>query len=576
MPTRGRRAGQGDTVATTSSAVPRAGSAPARRSRLHASRVLALTAVAVVSGFALYAAFPSLDLWWSAPLGVALLAVVVHQRGTGTGAWLGLAAGFAWFVPLLQWTALDARVGWWPWLLLALSQASFVAALGAATAWCSGLINRWRWSWPLVIGVLWVACEAVRSRIPFGGFPWGRLAFSQADSPLAGLAAVGGAPLVTFGVAVTGALLAAGAWRADELVRGRIHHPTGRNAASHIFAFAGTTLLVLLSGLVVPYVPPAGSSVTVAVVQGNVPRLGLDFNAQRRAVLDNHVAATLELARRVTNGEVPRPDLVVWPENSSDIDPLRNPDAFARIDQAADAIAAPILVGALLKGPGRSVRNAGLVWLPDRGPVDRYVKQHPVPFAEYLPMRPLVRSITVKADLVGTFVAGDRPGVLRTGTIVLGDVICFEVAYDNLVRDTVTGGAELLVVQTNNATFNVTEARQQLAMVRLRAIEHGRPALMASTVGISAFVAADGTVSDASGFNTRHVAVRRLRLGNGRTLATRLGVLPELLLSLGAAGALVVGARRRRAGTLGTASAWDANGGVNRPATQRPGKGEET
>jgi apolipoprotein N-acyltransferase len=139
--------------------------------------------------------------------------------------------------------------------------------------------------------------------------------------------------------------------------------------------------------------------------------------------------------------------------------------------------------------------------------------------------------------------------VLHAGPVVLGDVICFEVAYDNLVRDTVTRGGQLLVVQTNNATFNVTEARQQLAMVRIRAIEHARPALMASTVGISAFVAADGTVSDASGFNTRHVAVRRLRLGDGRTLATRLGVLPELLLSLVAAAALGAGlASSRRAG----------------------------
>jgi apolipoprotein N-acyltransferase len=477
----------------------------------------------------------------------------------------------AWFAPLLQWTALDARVGWWPWLLLTLSQASFVAALGAASAWCSGLVERRRWTWPLLVGVFWVADEALRSRVPFGGFPWGRLAFSQADSPLAGLAALGGAPLVTFGVAVTGGLLAAAASHARERLRGRVR-PTGRRAV----ALAGTALLVPLSGLAVPYGPPTGTPVTVAVVQGNVPRLGLDFNAQRRAVLDNHVAATLDLARRVANGEVTRPDLVIWPENSSDIDPLRNPDAYQRIDQAADAIAVPILVGALLEGPGRSVRNAGLVWLPDRGPVDHYVKQHPVPFAEYLPMRPLVRSITVKADLVGNFVAGDRPGVLRVGPVVLGDVICFEVAYDNLVRDAVTGGARLLVVQTNNATFNVTEARQQLAMVRLRAIEHGRPALMASTVGISAFVAADGTVSDASGFNTRHVAVRRLRLGDGRTLATRLGVLPELSLSLGAAGMLALGVASRRVGTPGTRSGPDANGGVNGRRRRRPGEGEET
>ncbi|HEX6075878.1 MAG TPA: nitrilase-related carbon-nitrogen hydrolase, partial [Micromonosporaceae bacterium] len=160
----------------------------------------------------------------------------------------------------------------------------------------------------------------------------------------------------------------------------------------------------------------------------------------------------------------------------------------------------------------------------------------------------------------------------------LGDVICFEVAYDNLVRDTVTRGAQLLVVQTNNATFNVTEARQQLAMVRLRAIEHGRPALMASTVGISAFVAADGTVSDASGFNTQYVAVRRLRLGDGRTLATRLGVLPELLLSLAAAAALGAGLVSRRSGAARSGSGGAQRAAVTRLGRRRqhPGEGEET
>ena len=80
-------------------------------------------------------------------------------------------------------------------------------------------------------------------------------------------------------------------------------------------------------------------------------------------------------------------------------------------------------------------------------------------------------------------VGGDTPGVIRTGPVTVGDVICFEVAYDEIVRDTVTGGAEILAVQTNNATFNEAEARQQLAMVQLRAVEHGRESLMVSTVG---------------------------------------------------------------------------------------------
>jgi apolipoprotein N-acyltransferase len=118
--------------------------------------------------------------------------------------------------------------------------------------------------------------------------------------------------------------------------------------------------------------------------------------------------------------------------------------------------------------------------------------------------------------------------VIKTGPLTLGDVICFEVAYDGIVRDTVTGGAQVLAVQTNNATFNAAEARQQLAMVQLRAVEHGREALMVSTVGVSAFVGTAGDVHGATGFNTTAVVVRDMHLGGPRTLATRLGQWPEV------------------------------------------------
>jgi apolipoprotein N-acyltransferase len=282
--------------------------------------------------------------------------------------------------------------------------------------------------------------------------------------------------------------------------------------------------------------------VRVAVVQGSVPRLGLDFNAQRRAVLDNHVNATLALANRVAAGQTPQPDLVVWPENSSDIDPILNADAAQEISAAAHAIGAPILVGTLRDGPGDLyVRNVGLVWDPETGPGQMYVKRHPVPFAEYIPMRAFVRQwITKKVDLVHRdFIAGDAPGVLTIGGATVGDVICFEVAYDGIVRDTVTGGAQLLVVQTNNATFNEAEARQQLAMVRLRAVEHGRDALMASTVGISAFVDRHGQVYDATQFFAQAVIERDMTVWTGRTIATTVGILPEVLLVAIALGFIV-------------------------------------
>ncbi|MFE9188520.1 apolipoprotein N-acyltransferase [Micromonospora sp. NPDC007208] len=524
--------------------------------------------LAVAAGLALLVAFPPYGVWPLAPVGVALLAAAAHRRRLRAGAGLGFLTGVAFFAPLLAWTNL--HTGYLPWVLLSLLQAGYLALLGAATAWVSPLADRARWAWPALTGLLWVGQEALRDRTPFGGFPWGRLAFSQDTSPLLRLAALGGAPLVTFAVALVGGLLVTAAWGAwvtarrpapppsdavpgaDGPLDGR--SPAGATAARRwapVVVPAVVAVALTAGALLVPVATAgSGTSVTVAIVQGNVPRLGLDFNAQRQAVLNNHVDATIELAARVAAGQQRRPDLVVWPENSSDIDPLRNPTAGARISQAADTIGAPILVGAVLLGPDAGqVRNAGILWRPGTGPdLDQlYTKRHPVPFAEYVPLRDVARMVSKQVDLIrNDFVPGSTPGVVRAGPAVLGDVICFEVAYDEVVRDTVTGGAQLLVVQTNNATFDVAEARQQMAMVRLRAVEHGRPALMASTVGVSGFVAPDGRVSDATGFNTREVMVRQLRLDDGRTLATRLGWWPEVALAALAAAALVGAAVLRR------------------------------
>jgi apolipoprotein N-acyltransferase len=496
--------------------------------------------LAVLAGAAMLVSFPPYGLWWLAPVAVALLAAAAHRRRLRGGLGVGLIAGSVFFVPLLDWTHLAA--GWLPWALLSLAQAGYFALIGCASAWLSPLVDRWRAAWPLLLGLLWTAQEALRDRAPFGGFPWGRLAFSQGDAPALRLAVLGGAPLVTFVVGATGGVLVALCWRRWS-ARGALP------AAGYLIAGA----LLVVGPAWVPTASPGPTGKVVAIVQGNVPRLGLDFNAQRRAVLDNHVTATERLAVEVAAGRQPKPDLVVWPENSSDIDPLRNQDAAQQIAAAAAAIGAPILVGAVLRTDVQGeIKNAGILWQPVTGPdlAQQYVKRHPVPFAEYMPLRPVARLVTEKVDLVQNMLAGDHPGVIRTGPLTLGDVICFEVAYDSIVRDTVTGGAQILAVQTNNATFNESEARQQLAMVRLRAVEHGREALMVSTVGVSGFVGTDGAVHASTGFNVGAVVVREMRLGGPRTLATRLGHRPEMVALALAVLALVaaVPLRRRRRG----------------------------
>ena len=513
-------------------AAPQRLPAPPQPRPARGPELLLLLAGALLAGLLLYLAFPPVGVWPLAPAGVAVLVLLCRGASARRGALLGLTTGLAFFLPLVEWTATVAGPG--ALVALALLQAAFVAALGAALPGVLRLPG-----WPLWTAGLWVLSEALRSRIPFGGFPWGRLAFSQGDSLLTPLAALGGAPFVSLVVALLGTVLA---WA---LLRLRSRGAGGGLVGAGVLA--ATTALALGGAALVP-LPVAGEPVRVAVVQGNVPRLGLDFNAQRAAVLDNHVEATRQLAADVRAGRTPRPDLVVWPENASDLDPFTEPSAYAAIDAAVRDVGVPVLVGAVLRGPGEEVRNAGIVWDPVSGPGATYVKQHPVPFGEYMPYRDLLRRVSDRVDLVPRdFARGDRTGLLQLGPATVGDVICFEVAYDDLVRDAVRAGGRLIVVQTNNATFGRSgQTAQQLAMGRLRAVEHGRTVLVAATSGTSAVIAPDGTLVDRSEVFTRDLLVADVAQRDARTPATRVGAWPELVLAL--AGLAGVGlARRRRA-----------------------------
>lgn len=499
----------------------------APRSRWRPGRSGPRLAGAALSGALVALAFPPYDLWPLAPLGVGALVLLCRGVRPRTGALLGLVHGLATFLPLVSWMTI---VGPDAWVMLSLLEASFLALMGALLPGVLRLPG-----WPVWVATLWVAQEAARDRLPFGGFPWGRLAFAETAAPFTPYAALGGAPLVSFATALCGALLAAA-----------VAHLRLRRTAALLGVAA---IAVPAAGLVVPAGAGEGRQVTAALVQGGVPGEGLDFLGEREQVLRNHVAATRRLAADVRSGAVPAPDLVVWPENASDIDPFTEASARQLIDEAVRDVGVPVLVGAVLDGPGPDfVSNSGIVWDPVQGPGERYVKRHPVPFGEYIPFRAQLSGLITRLDQIPRdFYAADEPGNLTVGPASVGDVICFEVAYDGLVRDVVTGGADVLVVQTNNATYNGTgQPQQQMAMSRLRAVEHGRTVLVAATSGISAVVDADGTVVATAPERTARTLVETVTLHDGTTLATRIGALPEWVLTGLGLAAAVAGLRRLR------------------------------
>ncbi|MFF0410803.1 apolipoprotein N-acyltransferase [Kitasatospora sp. NPDC004745] len=503
------------------------------------------TGLAALAGLLLALAFPPFDLWPLSLLGVAALSLLTRGRTARQAAWTGFAFGLPFFLMLLSWLRV---VGWDATVGLSVVEALFLAVLGSGLALTSRLP-----AWPLWAACLWITQEWARDRLPLGGFPWGRLAFANTATPYTPLAALGGAPLVTFAVALSGALLA---WAALRL-RG-----PGRAPKAAALAALGA-VAALLAGYLVPVPTAAADTVKVAIVQGNVPNPGMDFLGRPMMVLNNHAVATERLAADIRAGRVERPDIVIWPENSSDLDPFSDPLAYQRIDQAVKTVGVPTLVGTLVDGPdAQHVQNEGIVWDPKTGPGASYTKQHPVPFGEYVPFRAqLMKVITRLQRVARDFYPGDHNGVMQLGPARIGDVICFEVAYDEIVRDTVDSGARVLVVQTNNATYARTgQPEQQLAMSRLRAVEHGRAVLIAATSGISAVISPDGTVQQRTEELTPAELSATVPLRDGTTVADRVGAAPEWTLAVAgllACGAGVLVGRRRRA-AAGTPAATDS------------------
>lgn len=453
--------------------------------------------------------FPTENIWVLAPLIPALTFLSVLGAGFWKAVLIGFISGQVFYVSHIEWISL--YLGPVPLFALSTLVSLYSAVAAGVVAWVWKKIGKSEGSslrMPILLAAIWTAREFGSGNFPYGGFPWSRLSMTQSDSFLSNWVFWGGMSILSFVIALLGALVAIAIKQ--------------RGVVSKL-PFAAAAIAVI----VVPFLTPIGITTTqvgtktIAAVQGDA-NAGLFSNVTPGTILKNHADATelvFEKGRPV--------DLLVWPENASDLDPLRYPEAREVIERIATEINAPFVFGTVTRR-GEESFNSTILWLPGTGPVDFYDKKQPVPFAEYAPDREFWRMFA--PDLVDMiprgYSFGVRDGIYEIADFTAGTLICFEIAEDWILRDLAHSGAEVILSQTNNADFGYSdETFQQAAIARLRAIETGRAVVNISTVGLSAIYLPDGKVLSEVEWYTPAAMVEDVPLYTGLTPAMFIGSL---------------------------------------------------
>ena len=438
---------------------------------------------AIAGGFLFHLSFDPYGLWGLLPVALGGLIFASFTRRWITAVVAGLAFGVSAFIPLFSWANIYAGLG--PWLALAAFEALYIAVFSFLTRLI--LVRRGiRFSSSVGIACLWAIMEFVRASVPWGGLSWGMSAFAFSNSPLLNF----GPWLGITGLGAVSGLL--GALVFSALCALTFRRARGRNGMHAVWP-ASVAIVIVLCALVTPR--PANSvdsghhSIRIAGIQGNIERPKAGSYYIPDTMFDNHVERTREFLDSDGSAR-----LIVWPEDSTGWDVTANPERMAKLKDLAGEAGAPILVGTQ-RPNGEKARFNTSVLVDDNGLTGQeYTKRHPVPFGEYIPLREFFAKITDKVSLVERdMTPGDKPGIIDLSGAKIGVLICFEIAYEQSVADTVNAGAELLVVQSNNALFlDSHESVQQLAQAKVFAVISGRSVVHISTVGESAIFTPEG------------------------------------------------------------------------------------
>jgi apolipoprotein N-acyltransferase len=219
------------------------------------------------------------------------------------------------------------------------------------------------------------------------------------------------------------------------------------------------------------------------LVQGGVVNLGLEFNSKPQEVFKRHLDQSLSSLKQ---NEV---DLVIWPENSVDVDVNTSPTVNDSIESLSLSLNTPVLIGAVTKS-SEGPRNQSILYNSKKG--QTYTKRYLTPFGEYLPMRSIAEKVSKYSNQITDFKAGDENVVFDVNKIRFNTLICYELIDDSFVPEAIN---DFLVVQTNNATFGDTnQLDQQINIARVRALESGRAIAYVSTTGTTAFITSNGKI----------------------------------------------------------------------------------
>lgn len=454
-----------------------------------------------ISGGLCFLAFPPADLWLLAPVALIPLALHFAVGSKGSVAAAGAMFGLVFNGLLLYWIRLFGPA---PYIALTIVQSLWIVlALLVGVVLRDRMPGRLRF---LAFPLVFLLQEFARSRIPWEGFGWGGLGYTQHANLVAlKLAAYTGVWGLSFLVALANSLLA------EAVLSYRTRRQIGLVAAGLVG--------MALFPAVLPVPSPDGPEVKVAMIQGNVPENTLDPNSDDEIVVDNLVTLTRDV-------ETADPDLVVWPEGAFDRDPLRDTDFERALTGSVRETGAHFLVGAILgSGTTGDLRNSSLLLNPQGEVVETYTKQRLVPFGEWVPLRSFLQPIVPDLNRIPF---DQNPGTESTVFSLpqgsFASVICYESTYPDLVRSFVKEGARLLVVSANFSSFDRSAASaQHLAFSQMRAAEQRMWVAHTSISGISAVVDPEGRVLEQTSLFEPATLVPTMQFASTTTVYARLG-----------------------------------------------------